>query len=103
MPVSRHPVIPNYGTHGRPQIAPIGATMNHLINSLHKASMYGRRGLSSNVGNRSLPITRSSSPCARLCTCGKRTRARKSEIIEDAVSIIDVSKKMRDYGETHSL
>ena len=55
--------------------------------------MYGRRGLSSNVGNRSLPTTTSSSACVRLCACGKRTRTRKREVIEDTVSIIKVSKR----------
>jgi len=59
--------------------------------------MYGRRGLSSKIGNLSLPIIRSSSACARRCTCGKRTRTRKREVIEDAVLVIGVSKKMRDY------
>jgi hypothetical protein len=74
------------------RIVPMGVAIFHLINSLHKASMYGRRGLSSNVGNRSLPITTSSSACARLCTCGKRTRARKREYIADTVSNVRVSK-----------
>jgi hypothetical protein len=71
----------------------MGATISHLITSLQKASMYGRRGLSSNVGNRSLPTTTSSSACARFCACGKRTRARKREVIEDIVSMIDVRKR----------
>ena len=55
--------------------------------------MYGRCGLSSNEGNRSLPITASSSACARLCTCGKRTRARTKEYIADTVSKVKVSKE----------
>jgi hypothetical protein len=55
--------------------------------------MYGRHGLSSNVGNRSLPITISSSACARLCTCGNRTRARKSEYIVDTVLNVRASEK----------
>jgi hypothetical protein len=74
-------------------MVPIGVTIVHLINSLHNASMYGRRGLSSKVGNRSLPITISSSACARLCTSGKRTRARKKEYIDDTVLNVRVSKK----------
>lgn len=71
----------------------MGVTICHLINSLHSASTYGRHGLSSNVGNRSLPITISSSACARLCTCGKRTRAKKREVIEVTVLIVGVSER----------
>jgi hypothetical protein len=83
---------------------PMGVTISHLITSLQKASMYGRRGLSSNVGNRSLPTTTSSSACARFWACGNRTRARKREVIEDMVSmkkdsqrnrIADIEKKYR--------
>ncbi len=55
--------------------------------------MYGRRGQSSNAGNRSLPTTTSSSACARFRACGKSTRARKREVIEDIVSVIEVSKR----------
>jgi ribosomal protein S9 len=66
--------------------------------------MYGRRGLSSNVGSLSLPITRSSSACARLCTCGKRTSARKREYIDDTVSKVRVSKRgIREYPETQTV
>jgi hypothetical protein len=75
------------------EIVPMGVAICHLNNSLHKASMYGRRGLSSNVGNRSLLITASSSACARLCTCGKRTKARKKEYNDDTVLTVGVSKK----------
>ena len=84
----------------------MGVTIFHLINSLHRASMYGRRGLSSKVGNRSLPTTTSSSACARLCTCGKRTRARKRELIEDTVFIVGVRKKPAEisrYTYTHGV
>ena len=56
------------------------------------------------MGNRSLPITRSSSACARLCTFGKRTRARKSEFIEDMVLIVGVGKKhARKCQETQTV
>jgi hypothetical protein len=86
-------VIPAFESHRRLRIVPVGVTICHLINSLHNASMYGRRGLSSNVGSRSLPTTTSSSACARLCTCGKSARARKKEVIEDTALIIILSKK----------
>ncbi len=77
----------------------MGVTICHLINSLHNASMYGRLDQSSNVGKRSLPITASSSACARLCTCGKRARARKREVIEDTVSIVGLVRKLQNFGE----
>jgi hypothetical protein len=65
--------------------------------------MYGRRGLSSNVGKRSLPITSSSSACARLCTFGNKTRARKKEYIDDTVLNVKVSRCKRDYLETRTV
>src|SRR5258708_39890029 len=79
------PVIQVHSIHGKPQMAPIGVTICHLINSLHSASMYGRRGLSLKVGNRSLPITTSSSACARLCAFLNETRATKMESIAHPV------------------
>jgi hypothetical protein len=86
-------VIPVFKSHRRLRIVPIGVTINHLINSLHNASMYGRRDRSPNVGSRSLPTTTSSSACARFCTCGKSASARKKEFTEDKVFIIVLSKK----------
>src|SRR5260370_16942212 len=86
------PIIQVHNIHGRPRMVPIGVTICHLINSLHSASTYGRRGLSSKVGNRSLPITISSSPCARVCPSGKRTRARKKEYIHNTVLNLRVIK-----------
>jgi hypothetical protein len=60
--------------------------------------------MSSNVGNRSLPITTSSSACARLCTCGNRTRARKREDIDDTLLNVSVSKKRVEvYRNTYSV
>ena len=79
-------------------MVPMGVTIFHLINSLHRASIYGRRGLSSNVGSRSLPTTRSSSACARLCTSGKSTSARKRELIEDTVFVVGVGKKFAEIS-----
>jgi hypothetical protein len=92
-------VIPVPEAHRRLRTVPSGVTTCHLINSLHNASMYGRRGLSLNVGSRSLPTTISSSACARLCTCGKSVRARKKEIIENAVFIIVLSIKCMGLQE----
>lgn len=82
---------------GKLWIVPVGVTIFHLMSSLHTASIYGRRGLSSKVGNLSLPVTTSSSTCARICTCGKRTRARKREYIADTVLNVTVSKCMHDH------
>ena len=84
------------------QTVPIGNGISHLFNSLHIASIYGRCGLSSNVGNLSLPTTASSSACARFCTCGKRTSARKREVIEDIVLIVGVDKKSAGVSEKHA-
>jgi hypothetical protein len=46
--------------------------------SLMMACRYGNRSISSSCGERSSPITLSSSSCARSCTPGKFTRARTS-------------------------
>jgi hypothetical protein len=101
---SHHSVIPVYGAYAKLRIVPMGVVICHLINSLHKASMYGRRGLSSNVGSRSLPITTSSSFCARLWTCGKRTRARKRKDIDDTVWRVEESvRNPRENPETRTV
>jgi hypothetical protein len=65
--------------------------------------MYGMRGPSSNVGSLSLPITRSSSACARLCTCGKRTSARKREYIDDTVSNVKSVRSICEYLEERTV
>ena len=49
-------------------IEPMGVITCHLSTSLHMASIYGRRGLSSNVGNRALPTTALSSACTLFYT-----------------------------------
>ena len=89
-------VIPVFDTRRRLRIVPIGVTICHLINSLHNATTYGRRGLSLNMGNRSLPTTTSSSACARLCTCGKSTRAIKKKVIEEMDFVTGLNKEK--YG-----
>ena len=57
----------------------------HRSTSFSKHSRYGREGLSSMVGRRCLPTTRSISSWAFLYSCGWRTMARRKVCIEAIV------------------
>ena len=56
---------------------PNGATCCHLKTSLASADTYGNFGSSSNVGKRSVPMTRSISSCAFAWAAGFINMARK--------------------------
>ena len=83
---------------GSEKVTPIGVTICHRSNSLLIASIYGRRGLSSYVGSLSLEMTESSSACARFCTSGKRTRAKKSAVIKETVWKTCISQEVNQRG-----
>lgn len=69
-------------------VPPITATGLHLRVSFITARQYGRFGSSDQVGDRSLPTTRSNSSCASAATLGKQVIARKKLIrVADEVSL----------------
>ena len=81
----RHPSNYGFAPNKNRRCVPRGTTILHLSTSLHNASIYGNRGLSSNVGSLSLPRTVSSSLCARLRTSGYCVSARNRDTIADTV------------------
>ena len=76
----------------------MGVTTRHLDTSLHTASMYGRQGLSSNVGNRSLPTTASSSALVSALVGEGQEQERDHR---DGLNlIVGVSKKSAGFART---